>query len=96
MTLKLPFRAGSHLVIDDVHGEEHYIEDVVEDWDGSIVHKNEAVGEHPSLTYRAFSYETFPELIRIPVVTTAYSTAVSQFVGVTTVTAKGVPFSRGG
>lgn len=81
-----PFRPGDYLIVDDIHGKEHFRSDVARDWDGSLRIAEDMDGKHPNIDFKTIVYTVQPDLLFTPVPVSAVAlSSLPTFVGNTTV-----------
>ena len=78
-------KVGSYLIVDDIHGYTEYIDDVVTDWRGFIVHKDYVEERNPQEFIRVGTDPKALTDVRFPSEDVAYVSAITSTVGITTV-----------
>lgn len=78
-------KIGSYLIVDDISGFTEYIEDVITDWRGFIVHKNYVETRNPQEFIRVGTDPKALTTVRYPSNDIVYVSAIASGVGTTTV-----------
>ncbi len=87
-------KMGSHLIQDDISGYTEYIESVVTDWRGFIVHKDYVEHRNPQEFIRVGTDPKALADIRPQTIQDAYVSAITSTVGLTNVPRAKGPFTH--